>query len=64
MALSMLKLLVLSNLANAYGGLGDRQEQKRLLLRALVIGEHYYGPEHIEVARTLSNLARCLWCFR
>jgi tetratricopeptide (TPR) repeat protein len=47
----------LNNLANAYGDLGDHQEKKRLLQRALVIFERYYGPEHVEIARILGNLA-------
>jgi tetratricopeptide (TPR) repeat protein len=48
---------VLNNLATAYGDLGDHQKQKNLLQRALVIEEHYYDPEHVEVAGTLNNLA-------
>jgi tetratricopeptide (TPR) repeat protein len=48
---------VLNNLGNAYGDLGDHQEKKRLLQRALAIKERYYGPEHVEVAITLNNLA-------
>jgi hypothetical protein len=35
-----------------YGDLGNHQEKKRLLQRALAIQERYYGAEHVEVART------------
>ncbi|MBY0378636.1 MAG: tetratricopeptide repeat protein, partial [Gammaproteobacteria bacterium] len=31
-------------------------KQKELLERALVIKEHHYGPDHYEVARTVSSL--------
>jgi tetratricopeptide (TPR) repeat protein len=48
---------VLNNLGNAYGALGDHQEQKRLFQRALMIKEHHYGPVHVEVTSTLHNLA-------
>jgi tetratricopeptide (TPR) repeat protein len=48
---------VLGNLGIAYSALGDPQEQKNLLQRALVIFERYYGPDHVEVASTLNNLA-------
>jgi len=47
----------LTNLANAYGDLGDPQSKKTLLDRALKIEELHYGPDHFEVAKSLVNVA-------
>ena len=40
----------------AHGALGDAAKQKELLERALAIEEKAYGPDHPEVAITLTNL--------
>jgi tetratricopeptide (TPR) repeat protein len=36
--------------------LGDAQKSRELLERALTIDERHYGPDHPEVAPTLTNL--------
>jgi tetratricopeptide (TPR) repeat protein len=43
-------------LSEAYDSLGDAAKKKELLERALCIKEAYYGPNHIKVAGTLTNL--------
>ncbi len=49
--------IILGNLGNAYGALGDAKQQKELLERALKIQEAHYGKEHSQVAVTLCGLA-------
>ena len=39
----------LTNLGNAYGGLGDLERKRELLERALTITERAYGSSHHEV---------------
>jgi Tfp pilus assembly protein PilF len=39
-----------------YGRLGDTQKKRELLERALAINERHYGPDHPNVATTLTNL--------
>eukprot|EP00971_Amphidinium_carterae_P301567 5991497-Amphidinium_carterae.1 len=46
----------MANLGNAYGALGEAKQQRDLLERALQIKELHYGPDHPEVAKTLTNL--------
>jgi len=48
--------VVLVNLGNAYGGLGDDVRRRDLLQRALSIQEREWGPEHRAVAATLTSL--------
>ena len=48
--------LVLTNLGNAEGALGNAARKKELLERALKIKEGFYGHGHPEVAITLTNL--------
>eukprot|EP00971_Amphidinium_carterae_P115375 2284955-Amphidinium_carterae.1 len=59
---------MLTNLGNAYGSLGDAFKKRDFLERALRIKESHYGPEHPDVAITLTNLGNCLWvpwqCFQ
>eukprot|EP00971_Amphidinium_carterae_P350770 6491731-Amphidinium_carterae.2 len=47
---------LIGNLGNAYGALGDASKQHDHLERALRIQEAHYGPDHPEVAKTLTNL--------
>jgi len=47
----------LSSLATTHIFLGDTEEGRALLERALKIEEAHYGPNHTEVARTLGNLS-------
>ena len=46
----------LLNLANAYGDLGDVNQKRDLLERALEIQETHYGKDHYEVAAVLTSL--------
>ena len=48
--------IVMGNLGNAYGDLGDASKKRDLLERALKIKEAYFGKDHKEVAITLMNL--------
>ena len=48
--------IVLNNLGNVYGVLGDPTKQRKLLERAIEIQEKHHGEEHVEVAMTLTNL--------
>ncbi|NCD20159.1 MAG: tetratricopeptide repeat protein, partial [Actinobacteria bacterium] len=48
--------VTLGNLGGAWGELGQAGRAKDLLERALAIEEREYGPDHVEVARTLVNL--------
>ena len=52
--------VTLANLANAYGSLGDRREQKEVAERALKILEKEFGPEHPLVAVSLQSLGDAL----
>ncbi len=52
--------MVLGNLANVYGKLGDNITKKELLKSVLAIEEGYYGKDHPKVARTLNNLANAI----
>ena len=47
---------LLSNLGNAEGSLGNADQKEELLECALKIFEGFYGQDHPEVARTLTNL--------
>ena len=48
--------MTLTNLAIAYGQLGDPRKQKDLLERSLKIQEKHFGADHFQVAITLGNL--------
>lgn len=48
--------VILTNLGNAYGDLGDAAKKRDLLERALSIKEQEYGPDHRELGITLTNL--------
>jgi hypothetical protein len=57
-------LQVSAQLSDALGALGDAAKQRELLERVLCIQEAHYGPDHTEVAITLTNLGnayRCSW---
>ena len=49
--------VVLTNLGNAYGDLGDNKTSKEMLEKALKILEQYYGSDHIETTFCLFNLS-------
>jgi len=49
-------LMISAFLSNAFGSLGDAAKQRELLERSLRIQEAHYGPDHVEVAVTLTNL--------
>jgi len=49
--------VLLFNLANAYGRVGDAKRKREVLERVLRIEERHYGAEHEYVAATLNNLA-------
>jgi len=46
----------LHNLGISYGLLGDAEQERDLLERALAIQEREHGPDHCDVATTLANL--------
>ena len=48
--------VVLTNLGNAYGRLGDYAKARDMQERALAIKERTYGRDHPDVAITLTNL--------
>jgi tetratricopeptide (TPR) repeat protein len=48
--------IVLNNLGNAFGYLGNTKQQKILLERALIIKEQHFGKGHSQVASTLHNI--------
>ena len=47
---------MLTNLANAFGYMGDWPRKKQLLERALEVSERTYGQDHLDVVLTLTNL--------
>ena len=47
----------MGNLGNAWRDLGEPARARDLIQRALTIEEREYGPDHVELARTLNNLA-------
>ena len=47
---------MLTNLANAFGYMGDWTRKKQLLERALAVSERTYGQDHLDVVLTLTNL--------
>ena len=49
----------LGNLASVLHQMGDYDQAKALYERALAVQQNHYGQDHVEVARTLGNLARC-----
>jgi tetratricopeptide (TPR) repeat protein len=49
-------LQVSAQLSDAYGAFGDDTKRSELLEQALRISQTHYGPDHVEVAKTLINL--------
>jgi hypothetical protein len=49
-------LQVSAQLSDAYGAFGDDTKRSELLEQALRISQAHYGPDHVEVAKTLINL--------
>jgi tetratricopeptide (TPR) repeat protein len=49
-------LPLLNYIADGYRSLGNAEKERELLERALAIEERHYGPDHPEVAITLTNL--------
>eukprot|EP00971_Amphidinium_carterae_P143729 2847816-Amphidinium_carterae.1 len=46
----------IGNLGTAYGALGNASKMRDYVERALQIQEAHYGPDHLEVTKTLNNL--------
>jgi len=58
--LERLKARLLGNVGLIYFLVGNARAAKEPLERALAIKERHYGPEHVEVAKTLVSLANAL----